>query len=143
MIDSYQALVNRLTDAISNSEIANIDLSDVAYENMTYDPTGKDAWLSVYYMPASIDSLAKDRFDEENGLFQIAAYVPLNDRTGNVSRGVLRLIQLTQDIQDIYYNNATATANGQTVYIQDLTITPSASSESWMSKTITINYVRN
>jgi hypothetical protein len=143
MIDSYQALVNRLTDAISNSEIANIDLTDVAYENMDYDPSGKDAWLSVYYMPASIDSLAKDRFDEENGLFQIAAYVPLNDRTGNTPRGALRLIQLTDDIQNIFYNNATASANGETVYIQDSTLTPSASSESWMSKTITINYVRN
>lgn len=143
MIDSYQALVNRLTDAISNSEIANIDLTDVAYENMEYDPSGKDAWLAVDYMPASIDSLAKDRFDEENGLFQISAYVPLNDMTGDVPRGTLRLIQLTQDIQNIFYNNAIASANGENVFIQGSTLTPSASSESWMSKTITIDYVRN
>ncbi len=143
MIDTYQALVNRLTDAISNSEIANIGLSDVAYENMEYDPSGKDAWLSVYYMAASIDSLAKDRFDEENGLFQISAYVPLNDMTGDVSRGALRLIQLTQDIQNVFYHNAVASANSENVYILDSTLTPAASSESWMSKTITINYVRN
>ena len=143
MIDTYQALVGRLTDAISNTEITNIDLSDVSYENMPYDPKGKDAWLSVFYMPASIDSLAKDRFDEENGLFQIAAYVPLNDNTGDIPRGTLRLIQLTDDIQNIFYNNAIASANGIDVYIQDSTLTPSASSESWMSKTITINYVRN
>ena len=143
MIDTYQALVGRLTDAISNTEITNIDLSDVSYENMPYDPKGKDAWLSVFYMPASIDSLAKDRFDEENGLFQIAAYVPLNYNTGDLPRGTLRLIQLTDDIQNIFYNNAIASANGIDVYIQDSTLTPSASSESWMSKTITINYVRN
>lgn len=143
MINTYQALVNKLTDAISNSEIANIDLTDVAFENMEYDPSGKDAWLSVYYIPATIDSLAKDRFDEENGLFQITAYVPLNDKTGDISRGTLRLIQLTQDIQNIFYNNAIASANGENVYIQDSTLTPASSSESWMSKTITINYVRN
>ena len=143
MIDTYQALVGRLTDAIGNSEIANINLTDVAYENMEYDPSGKDAWLAVDYMPASIDSLAKDRFDEENGLFQISAYVPLNDFTDDVSRGVLRLIQLTQDIQNIFYNNAVATSGSVNVYIQDSTLTPAASSESWMSKIITINYVRN
>ncbi len=143
MIDTYQALVNKLTDAISNSEIANISLSDVSYENMEFDPSGLDAWLAVYYMPASIDSLARDRFDEETGLFQISAYVPLNDKTGDISRGALRLIQLTQDVQNVFYHNAVASANNESVYILDSTLTPAASSESWMSKTITINYLRN
>lgn len=143
MINTYTALVGALTAAIDNSDISNIDLTDVAYENMPFEPEGKNAWLSVYYIPATIDSLAKDRFDEETGIFQISAYVPLNDKTGNVQRGVLRLTQICQDLINVYYKNSVVTAGGISVTISDSTMTPAITSESWIERAISINYLRN
>jgi hypothetical protein len=143
MIDTYEALRNRLVDAIGLGSLLDIDATDVSYGNMSYDPTGKDAWLAVYYIPAEVDSLAKDRFDEEIGIFQISAYVPLNDTTGGTPRGMLRLNQLSQDILNVFYKNSVASANGIDVHIQESIIRPAESSESWMGRDISINYIRN
>lgn len=143
MIDTYTAFVSSLTSAVDNGDITDIDLTDLAYENIPYDPEGKDAWLMVYYIPAVIDSLAKDRFDQENGIFQISVNVPLNDKTGNIPRGVLRLTQICQDIINVYYKNSVVTDDDTSVYILESTMTPAATSASWIERAISINYVRN
>ena len=138
-MSAYETLVN----ALSNTVITNITSSDIAYDNYNFNPEGKTAWLSAFYMPAITSTLSKNYTREEEGIFQISIYVQSNDEVGGAFKYGTRTNQITSDIESTFYANSILTYNNISVTIQETTIQRGNDANGWYEQILSINYVRN
>ena len=138
-MSTYETLEN----ALSNTVITGITSNDIAYDNYDFNPEGKTAWLSAFYMPAITSTLSKNYTREEIGIFQISIYVQSNDiESGTVKYGT-RTNQITSDIEATFYANSILTYNNISVTIQETTIQRGNDANGWYEQILSINYVRN
>jgi hypothetical protein len=138
-MSAYDTLINALGSAV----ITDITASDIAYDNYNFDPEGKSAWLSAFYMPAITSTLSKNYTREEVGIFQISIYVQSNDKEGGSVKYGTRTNQITSDIESTFYANAVLTYNSISVTIQETTIQRGNDANGWYEQILSINYVRN
>ena len=129
--DTRQALVTQLLAA----SIPNITVEDIAIENDTFDPKGKDLWLAFYFIPATDDILGKSpgSSNEQKGIFQVSVFVALNS-------GSYDLIQLqTIDaILSAFQFNSSTVYNSQKVDILESTVNNGVENDSWFKRDISI-----
>ena len=132
-LDTKQALVQQLLTV--NSKLFTSD--DIAYENNTFDPASKSAWLESFFIPASSEANSKDKNPtyEDRGIFQVSVFVKLN--SGNYDNNQLQIID---DILKSFKSNSSIVYNNQVVDILDSTVNNGLSSESWFKRDISVNY---
>lgn len=109
--DIRRALEKRL-NAGSYTGITNS--TDIQWENVQFDPTGKDKWLRTKLviteiLPATADSTGTERW---TGLFRVWAFVKEN--TG----GTAVLDDLADDIKAQFPKGAQLTENSETINIR-------------------------
>lgn len=139
MIDIYNALIQRLT----TSSISYIGLDDIAYDNSDFDPSGKDAWISTNFIFVERSNSSKTLLSaEDTGLFQVDAFVPINDETDNTKRYNKRAIEIVSDLLDAFPQFDTLSFNGTKVEIEESTFAAPLISESWYQIPVTINFRR-
>ena len=141
MIDTYDALVSKLI-AIG---VTGIDYTnDVAWDNESFDPAGKELWLSAYYMPATFGTDAKDQAGiAERGIFQVSVNIPVNDRGDGASAKYSRnaLIALAEILTG-FASGIVCEYNSVKVQILDSSTPPPLPGGGWWQSVISINYVR-
>lgn len=139
MIDIYEALIAHLL----SSSISYITSDDIAYDNSEFDPVGKTAWLSCYFMPTGRSTRTKDSVGmTDTGILQITAHVALNDKLGNSVKYGKRAYQIIDDVLAAFEQNTHLSVNDTTLSIRDSTTAKPQPSESWYSIPISINYIR-
>jgi hypothetical protein len=139
IIDTSNALISHLLGLT----ITDITDNDIAFDNASFDPSGKDAWLDVAFIPADLNVDSKDTTGkEETGIFQVSVYVPENDLTGGIRNYANRQLQIASEILDGFATNTEASYNGVTVSTLDSSIQPMRKSGGWSVRDISINYYR-
>lgn len=136
---TYDALINHLLSAT----ITDITADDIAFENMSFDPSGKTAWLDTFYLPADLSTTSKTTTgQQESGILQVSVYVPQNDETGGSRQYAARLNQIASDVLTAFTTNTQTVYNDVTVSILDASLQPARKSGGWYVKDISINYIR-
>lgn len=140
MNDIYSALITRLT----GSTIAHINpATDIAYDNVDYDPSGKDAWLATNFIFVERSTQAKTATGlTDTGIFQIDVFVPLNDKTGGIKQYNMRASEIASDLLDAFTQNTELTFNTTKLFINETTFAAPLQSESWYHIPISINFTR-
>lgn len=137
IIDTSKALIEHL----KSLTITDITASDIAYDNASFNPAGKSAWLDVAYIPADIHIASKDTTGKtEEGIFQVSVYIPENDGGGTLYAN--RQLQIASEILDGFATNTVAVYNSATVSILNSTLQPMRKSGGWCVRDISINYIR-
>lgn len=131
-LKTQQALLTKLI----NSAI--IPASDIAFENKSFNPSGKSLWVSVHFLPATDEPLGKTSAssNEHRGIFQISVFVKKNDANFDIT--LLTNIDLL--ITEFSYNSQEV-LNGQVVDILETTVNNGSVNESWHKRDISINYL--
>ena len=137
IIDTSNALISHL----KSLAITDITAEDIAYDNVKFNPSGKDAWLDVAFIPADISIASKDTTGKsEEGIFQVSVYIPANDGDGTLYAN--RQLQIASEILSGFATNVDAVYNGVTVSILNSTLQPMRKSGGWCVRDISINYIR-
>lgn len=131
-LDTRQALLTKLIDS------GIIPVGDIAHENKNFDPSGKDLWISIHFLPTTNEALGKSSgsSNDDHGIFQISVFVKKNADDYDVT--LLTTIDLL--IKEFYYNSQ-ASLNGQVVGILETTSSDGSDNESWHKRDISINYL--
>ena len=132
-LDTKQALIQQLLTVTS----ALFTADDIAYENNTFDPASKTAWLESFFIPATSEANSKDvnATYEDRGTFQVSVFVKLN--SGDYDNNQL---QIVDDILKSFKSNSSIVYNDQVVDILDSTVNNGLSSDAWFKRDISINY---
>lgn len=133
-----------LTTHLEAATIADIDSTDISWSNTTFDPTGKDAWLDVWFNPVDVSSTTKDVTvgQQETGFFQISVYVPSNDETNSTVNYASRQLKIINDVLTAFSENTQIEHDDVKVSINNSTITSPRTSGGWYVRDITINYIK-
>ena len=131
-LDTRQALITKLI----NSAI--VPASSIAYENNSFNPTGKSLWLAATFLPTTSDILGKNSAssNEDRGIFQISVFVKKNAADFDIT--LLTTIDL---IRSEFSYNSQSSLNGQVVDILESTLNDGSDNESWYKRDISINYL--
>ena len=130
--DTRQALLTKLLAA------SIVPDTDIAFENDEKDPTGKDIWLAVYFLPANSGIMGKTSVsrNEQRGIFQISVFVRKNsDHFDNE-----QLEKIDEILTEFAYGTS-AVFNSQNVDILDSTVTNRRHDSSWYVRDISIDYL--
>ena len=133
---SYFNLQQALLSKLINSGI--LDNSNIAFENQSFDPTGKTQWVSVTIIPATEEALGKtgESSNQREGIFQISVYVQKDsDQFANEQ------LELIDSILTEFSYNSIETFGSQTVTILESEVTTGRTVESWYVRDISINYL--
>ena len=135
---------NALTSYLLSVAITDIDASDISWSNTEYEPSGKDAWLDVWFNPVGANSTTKHAVvgQQEVGFFQISVYVPLNDLTNNVVNYANRQLQIITDVLNAFAPNTLIEHDDVKVSITNSNITSPRKAGGWYVRDITINYIK-
>lgn len=133
-LDTKQALI---TNLINNLPIG-LTSADVAFENKTFDPSGKDIWIAAYFIPATTKALGKtiSDCDEQRGIFQVSIFIVKNNANYDYYQ-----LQTLDEIVVAFRYNTKLVYNAQTVYISESTVNSGTESESWFKRDVSINYL--
>ena len=133
-LDTKQAL---LTQLLATS-ITGVTSDDIAYENFYFDPSNKNLWLAVYFIPATSEPMGKSATarDEQRGIFQVSVFVALNNSSANNAQ----LTAIDEILAGFQYNSSTV-YNAQQVDILEATTNSGSENESWFRRDISINYL--
>ncbi len=133
MIDTYKALITKLLSLT----ITDITSADIAWDNAGFDPANKPAWLAAYYIPATIDTEAKDQTAiSERGIFQITVNVTVNDGYNT------KALTIAQDVLDGFASGIVCEYNGVKVQTLGATSATPINGGGWYQIPLSINYVR-
>ena len=116
---------------------AGIPIDRIAFENTSFDPTGKDYYVAFYFFPAEDIAMGKLQSDnvDQTGFVQVSVFVKMN--LGDY--GTL-YYQTIDTLKGAFLSGLETSYNGQVVEIQDLTNINPTESESWYQGGLTINY---
>lgn len=132
-LDTKQALIQQLLTVTSTL----FTVDDIAYENNTFDPASKSAWIESFFRPASSEATSKDVNPtyEDRGIFQVSIFVKLN--SGNYDNNQL---QIVDDVLASFKSNSSIVYNNQIVDIIDSTVNNGLSNDAWFKRDISVNY---
>ncbi len=90
--------------SIRNSLLTKLEtlaITDIAYENAGFDPTGKDDFMAAYFIPATSDSCGKTSAssDDERGIFRVSVFIKSNAKTFDN-----RQLEIIDTLKQTYYN---------------------------------------
>ena len=130
--DTRQALLTTLLDA------AIVPDADIAFENDEFDPTGKDIWLAVYFLPVNSGIMGKtnESKSEQRGVFQISVFVRKNSDNYDSEQ----LLKIDSILSTFSYGTA-ALYSGQTVDILDAALTNGRYDNAWFVRDVSIDYL--
>ena len=133
-LDTKQALIQRLNSTV----MTGITAADIAYENNTFDPTGKSKYIAAYFIPATSDIMGKtsSSSNEQRGIFQITVFIKLNSGFYDNDQ-----LQIVDDILSGFGYNAVEVYNSQSVQILESTVNAGSENESWFKRDVSINYL--
>jgi hypothetical protein len=128
--DTKQAFINQLSTIVN--------LSDVAFENKNFNPTGKSLWYAAYYIPATTEATGKtlSSSDEQRGIFQVSVFCSANSSTYDNEQ-----LQAIDNVLTAFRYNQQLVYNNQTVSTLDSNVNSGIESESWFKRDISINYL--
>ena len=128
--DTKQAFINQLSTIVN--------LSDVAFENNNFNPTGKSLWYAAYYLPATTEATGKTLLssDEQRGVFQVSVFCSANSPTYDNDQ-----LQAIDNVLTAFRYNQQLVYNNQTVSTLDSNVNSGTESESWFKRDISINYL--
>jgi len=131
-LNTRQALLTKLI----NSAI--VVSSDIAYENKSFNPGGKDLWLEVNFIPATDEILGKTSGsrNQREGIFQISVFVKKDADDFDVT-----LLTTIDSLLAEFSFNSQASLSGQVVDILTSTVNDGSENESWYKRDISINYL--
>jgi hypothetical protein len=139
MIDTYNALVTKLLSLT----LTDITSDDIAWDNDGFNPTGKDAWLSVFYMPATMGTSTKDGVAiAERGLLQVTVNVPSGSVEGSTVQYNTKALAIAKEILTGFASGTLCEYNNQGVQILDSGLASPINGGGWYQIPISINYVR-
>ena len=116
---------------------AGIPLSNIAYENTTFEPDGLEFYIEFSFFPATETGAGKTPVDdsEQNGFVQVSVFTKLNAN----DYGTLYL-QTIDSIKGAFQSGAETSYNNQNVAILDSTNINPSPSEAWYQGGLTVNY---
>lgn len=128
-IDTRNAL---FTGALSGLSVP------VAMPNIKFKPDGLDAWVALYFIPATSQSLGKtqESGDERRGLLQVSIYIKADSVTYDNQQ-----LQIIDELTSIFWDGSVLVSNEQKVYILDSTANEGSVNGSYFKRDLTINYV--
>ena len=133
-LDTRQALMTQL----SNANVPDVSIEDIAIEGEFFDPSGKNLWLAAYFNPASSEIMGKtpESGNDDRGTFQVSVFVPLNSGAYDT-----RQLQTIDSVLSAFQYNSSTVYNGQTVQILESSVNNGLENESWFKRDISINYL--
>ena len=133
-LDTRQALMTQL----SNANIPDVSIEDIAIEGEFFDPSGKNLWLAAYFIPASSEIMGKtpESGNDDRGTFQVSVFVPLNSGAYDT-----RQLQTIDSVLSAFQYNSSTVYNGKTVQILESSVNNGLENESWFKRDISINYL--
>ncbi len=133
-LDTRQALMTQL----SNANVPDISIEDIAIEGEFFDPSGKNLWLAAYFNPASSEIMGKtpESGNDDRGTFQVSVFAPLNSGAYDT-----RQLQTIDSVLSAFQYNSSTVYNGQTVQILESSVNNGLENESWFKRDISINYL--
>lgn len=110
----------------------------VAYENKSFNHDGLDAWVALYFIPATSESLGKTQSsgDERRGLLQISVYIKADSVDYDNQQ-----LQIIDELTTIFWNGSVLTSNGQEVHILESNANEGSVNGSYFKRDLTINYL--
>tara|TARA_R110000782_G_scaffold107110_1_gene195494 strand:- start:75 stop:488 length:414 start_codon:yes stop_codon:yes gene_type:complete len=128
-IDTRNAL---FTGALSGLSVP------VAMPNISFNHDNLDAWVALYFIPATSQSLGKTKAsgDERRGLMQASVYI----KADSVNYDNLQL-QIIDQLTSILWNGSVLVSNGQEVHILESTANEGSVNGSYFKRDLTINYL--
>lgn len=133
-LNTKLALIQKLQAA----SITDISADDIAWENNDFDPSGKDAYIAAYFIPATSESMGKtvDSCDQQEGIFQVSVFVRLDG--GEYDN---KQLQIVDDITAEFQYSTSSVYNGQAVQILESNLNAGSENESWFKRDLSINYI--
>jgi len=139
MIDTYNALVTKLLSLA----LTDITTDDIAWDNARFDPAGKSAWLSAYFIPATIGTQAKDGAGiAERGIFQVTVNVPSGDSGDLTVQYNTSALTIAQEVLKGFASGTVCEYNNEKVQTLDSSLASPVNGGGWYQVPISINYVR-
>ena len=110
----------------------------VAMPNISFDPKGAAAWVALYFIPATSQSLGKTQSsgDERRGLLQVSVYI-----TADLIDYDTKQLQIIDELTSIFWDGSVLTSNTQEVHILESTANEGSVNGSYFKRDLTINYV--
>jgi hypothetical protein len=108
-------------------------LPEVAWPNTKYNPKQNTTWIRPTLLPATsqLYTLKDERFHQ--GIYQVDIYVPLE-------KGTKTLYDLADDVRQHFEAQRSLTSGSDTVFIQEVSMSPATRDESWYSLFVSISY---
>jgi hypothetical protein len=139
MIDTYNALVTKLLSLT----LTDITTDDIAWDNDGFKPAGKAAWLSAFYIPATIGAPSKDATAiAERGIFQVTVNVPSGDASDSIVQYNTKALTIAQEILTGFASGLICEYNATKVQTLDSGLASPINGGGWYQVPISINYVR-
>lgn len=106
----------------------------IAWPNTKYAPTENTAFIRPTLLPVSSDLYTLNNEHRNPGIYQIDVFVPLE-------KGLNSALSLIDDIAEHFSSDRRLSAGTDTVFIQNISISPAERQEAWLRIYIEINYV--
>ena len=133
IIDTYtnlnRLLTNRTYTGLNNN-------TDIEYQSIAFNPTGKELFMSVDYLPTQADNLTKSIGDKYLlGIYQITLFATKNNST-------IKINTLADEVLEQFANNTIISYNVNNIetIILDSSLASLQTSQDYISLPITINF---
>lgn len=131
-LNTRQGLLKKLINA------AIVDATEIAYEGISFNPSGIDVWVEISLIPVSDEILGKTGVsrNQREGIFQISVYTKKNDINLEIEQ-----LSIIDDLIEEFSYNSKVTFNRQEITILESSVTAGRIVESWFVRDISINYL--
>jgi hypothetical protein len=131
-LKTRDALITKLLDAT----ITHIENTDIAYDNREFDPSEKDNWLGVYFIPADSQPNGKlvGDTDTNTGFIQVSVF----SKSGGYD---VKQLEIIDSVLSEFKNSSVATYQDQNVCVLNSTVGQGFYSDGWWKRDITIKYL--
>lgn len=127
-----------LRDSLANGVLSALPSfdpeSDVSYENREFDPSGLDRFVAVFYMPATVEALGKQKpsRDDWRGVFQVSIFVKLDANDYDNTQ-----LQIADDLKSTFFVGATV----GDAFIESAELNQGGTEDGWFKRDLSINYI--
>ena len=124
--------------SLRNSLIAGVQAAipsvTLSYENKNFDPSSLDAFAALFYIPATVEGLGKQKpsRDDCRGIFQVSIFVKLNAIDYDNQQ-----LQIAEDLKSTFFVGATV---GE-AYIESAELGQGLQDAGWFKRDLSINYI--
>jgi hypothetical protein len=108
--------------------------TSIAYENAEFNPNQLSAFVAVFYMPATVEALGKQKpsSDDWRGVFQVSIFVKLNAIDYDNQQ-----LQIADDLKSTFFVGAKVGG----VFIESAVLNDGGTEDGWFKRDLSINYI--